>query len=494
MEMEEEQTKGRNRRKGERKGGGGRDPHIFQLPFLEEEDEEEREDEDEEEEPNMGINRASSVASVVSVASVAIAGEIGNTVETASTNETTTTDDNDDNSIGKPVPDPTQPTSAESWAEWKAQFQQDFQSILSSTLPGAFAIPVDEKYFQCCKYNKFPRELAYVLRLPLRFVLCKGKLVGCTLNRGDCEVLVKEINKYWKQAGIQFFLIDEVEVKYFLDRDYYGKSLYELREGINSLARGPDGKMAGKEQRRDIFLQHLMKDRSFDSMEAFNVWVFDFIGNTSQGVSIDRDTHTVIIGQRSNKGYPEITVRPLDCLGKTISHELGHALSLEHLIQRPFSCGTARNDSGMRNIMEGGSDVKGGGGGHLDDWQILQARGEACRIMQSTVHKQLIKHKDWKRNKSGTVDPADMSWQFQDIVTYWVLLLFPILSLLAIAYYAVVNNSTYGYIVLIIASLLLLFFGTEWTAPQPPPHAEAVSTSSIESEIEIDALSTKKHN
>ena len=64
----------------------------------------------------------------------------------------------------------------------------------------------------------------------------------------------------------------------------------------------------------------------------------------------------------------------------------------------------------------------------------------------------------------------------------------------AIAYYAVVNNSTYGYIVLIIASLLLLFFGTEWTAPQPPPHAEAVSTSSIESEIEIDALSTKKHN
>ena len=238
------------------RGGKGPNPHIFQIPFLEEEDEEV--EEEYEKESEEVVNRTTRMAIVTRVEST---GDVNNNVDTASTNETATTDDNEENgSGGKALSEDCRLTSAESWSQWKNQFRQDFQKINNSTLPGAFAVPVDEKYFQCCKHNKFPRELAHVLRLPLRFVLCRGKLVGCTLQRSDCEMLVKEINKYWKQAGIQFFLIDEVHVSYALDKDYHGMSLYELREGINSLARGPDGKMTGKDKRRKIFLHHLMKN------------------------------------------------------------------------------------------------------------------------------------------------------------------------------------------------------------------------------------------
>jgi len=178
------------------------------------------------------------------------------------------------------------------------------------------------------------------------------------------------------------------------------------------------------------------------------------------------ESHTIIIGQRSNKGYQQITVRPLKCLGKTMAHELGHALSLEHLIQRPFSCGSARNDSGLKNLMEGGSDAKGGGGGHLDDWQILQARGEACRFMQSSLHTQFIKYKSWNAKKSLVADSSEHStWQFWDMAIYWFLLLAPMTILFAVAYYSIVNDSFEGYVILICLCLLLLLFGVEWTPP-----------------------------
>ena len=480
--MREERGNGRRREKGARKDDNerkrGRSPHIFQLPFLEEEEKEEEVDG----EIDIRVEKAMSVSNVQSAA---IALDANMNAETVSTNETVTTDDNEENG-----PDEKSPSercqlasaSTESWSQWKAQYREDFHRVNNSSVPGAFAISIDEKYFQCCKFNKFPRESAYILRLPLRFVLCRGKLVGCTLTRKDCEAIVVEINRCWRQAGIQFFLIDEVYVNYAPDNDYNGMSLYEIREGINNLARGPDGRMAGKEKRRDIFLRHLMKDRDFDSMEAFNVWIFDFIGNTSQGVCIDRETHTVIIGQRSNKGYPEITNRPLDCLGKTISHELGHALSLEHLLQRPFSCGSARNDSGFKNLMEGGNDAKGGGGSYLDDWQILEARGEACRIMQCATHTQFIKFKNWKGQKENGDDSSqDANWQVWDSMIYWLLLVTPICILGAIAYYSIVNDSTNGYAALATACLMLLYFGVEWTPSEHKNGDEVIDLNKIKS-------------
>jgi len=131
-----------------------------------------------------------------------------------------------------------------------------------------------------------------------------------------------------------------------------------------------------------IFLNHLMKKPPFDPTEAYNIWIYDFIGQDSQGVAISRETHQIIVGQRSTKGYEKITVRPIDCLGKTMAHELGHALSLEHLISKPFHCGAPRNDDSRKNLMSGGSDKSGGGGEHLDDWQIVSARGEAVRTIR----------------------------------------------------------------------------------------------------------------
>ena len=60
-----------------------------------------------------------------------------------------------------------------------------------------------------------------------------------------------------------------------------------------------------------------------------------------------------------------------------MAHELGHALHLGHPRQQAFWDGTPHNVSGQPNVMEGGADCNGGGGEHLEDWQICMARAAA---------------------------------------------------------------------------------------------------------------------
>ena len=97
-------------------------------------------------------------------------------------------------------------------------------------------------------------------------------------------------------------------------------------------------------------------------------------------------TSTVHIGAWTTKGFPQPTERKAEYVGRTLCHELGHALSLKHTSKRVWSDGCfmagshARVFEGkasarpFRNVMAGASDAKGGAGGHLEPWQIIQAR------------------------------------------------------------------------------------------------------------------------
>ena len=81
--------------------------------------------------------------------------------------------------------------------------------------------------------------------------------------------------------------------------------------------------------------------RSQLGTNLFHIYIYPFIGNTSQGNAMrDFGFHTVV-GSWSNKhnggGVParrKNTESPSNCvdgsLGRTIAHELGHVLSLQH--------------------------------------------------------------------------------------------------------------------------------------------------------------------
>lgn len=118
------------------------------------------------------------------------------------------------------------------------------------------------------------------------------------------------------------------------------------------------------------------------SSNTYDIFLLDSIGNTLQGMCICRTTHTIVMGERSNKGYATLAPRPHSCLAKTMAHELGHALNLEHTRNKCFVVDQSpRSCSGNPNLMEGGMDSTGGGGYFLEMWQISLARDEAKRFL-----------------------------------------------------------------------------------------------------------------
>ena len=92
------------------------------------------------------------------------------------------------------------------------------------------------------------------------------------------------------------------------------------------------------------------------------------------------------MGARSSKGYCVPTMRPVQCLGKTCAHELGHALGLDHPKGCFFSNGVSCTQKfGDNNLMTGGADNRGGGGCSLEEWQILVARETAEQFLSQTT-------------------------------------------------------------------------------------------------------------
>mmetsp|Transcript_6433 Transcript_6433/g.9349 ORF Transcript_6433/g.9349 Transcript_6433/m.9349 type:complete len:327 (+) Transcript_6433:125-1105(+) len=257
--------------------------------------------------------------------------------------------------------------------------------------PGYFAKKRDEAQFYyeiCCLYSierNIIQNLAPILSLPLIIYVLRSNYnddsssvlnLGCSnaLNKESMNHIVQGLNNYWMQASIKFEPVNiiDLETKGILPVEFESDA-----NEIISKGRGLRG-----QDRKSFFINKLLRTLKLSlntSQIIFNhhyeVWFMDTIGDTLQGVCIDRRNRTIIMGERSTKGYKNLTARPHECLAKTMAHELGHALGLNHPKGMKFKDG--KNRSNKNNLMTGGKDSMGGGGHFLENWQMLLARSHA---------------------------------------------------------------------------------------------------------------------
>ena len=160
------------------------------------------------------------------------------------------------------------------------------------------------------------------------------------------QTIITELNTIWKQANIKW-AIDSIPEEPIFETD-------NLQEKINYvLESNRDGPFPDRLTYLEDFTQpgsRIEKDE--DGSFFFHVYLFPFTGNTRQGTAIRWRNNNEIsfletfIGTWSNKhnngGVPEKCLLIEDqnefvrgSLSRTIAHELGHLLTLQHDLCSP---------------------------------------------------------------------------------------------------------------------------------------------------------------
>jgi len=152
------------------------------------------------------------------------------------------------------------------------------------------------------------------------------------------EIIMPEVNAIWSQANIKWVIesiITESVVK--------GQSYEESIAFIASTKRDSAGH---SDSDRLPHLYSLMQPKNMSKAEEldknlFHIYLFPFIGNTSQGNAMRPFNWSTVVGTWTNKfnrgGTPEKAILIEDhnafkrgSLSRTIAHEIGHVLNLQH--------------------------------------------------------------------------------------------------------------------------------------------------------------------
>ncbi|MFO7622201.1 MAG: hypothetical protein R6W81_13205 [Bacteroidales bacterium] len=152
------------------------------------------------------------------------------------------------------------------------------------------------------------------------------------------EIIMPEVNAIWSQANIKWVIesiIKENAVK--------GESYEESIAFIASTKRDSAGH---SDSARLPHLYSLMQPKNMSTPEEldenlFHIYLFPFIGNTSQGNAMRPFNWSTVVGTWTNKfnrgGTPEKVLLTEDhdsfkrgSLSRTIAHEIGHVLNLKH--------------------------------------------------------------------------------------------------------------------------------------------------------------------
>lgn len=184
------------------------------------------------------------------------------------------------------------------------------------------------------------------------------------------ETVIPEINAIWDQAKIEW------DIESVIEEDVVKDAYYE--QSINFIANCVRDEAGHADPERLPLLYSMMQPQyrsKADELDRnlFHLYIFPFVGNTSQGNAMKDFNWHCVVGSWSNKhnggGTPEKTflveyhnefVR--GSLARTASHELGHVLNLQHN-QCTYNC-----------LMGGDSD-----GYLLTKAQVTEARYQAMK-------------------------------------------------------------------------------------------------------------------
>lgn len=183
------------------------------------------------------------------------------------------------------------------------------------------------------------------------------------------EEILPEINKIWEQAGIKWV------IESIIEEDVVKTSKYE--ESIRFIINTQRDSNGNSDPARLPHLYSFMQPQYLSKEEEigenlFHIYFFPFIGNTSQGNAMREFNFHSVVGTWTNKhnngGIPEKTLVTENhntfnrgSLSRTIAHEIGHVLNLNH------------NECSERCLM-GGRNTDGY---LLNDNQRIKSRLEA---------------------------------------------------------------------------------------------------------------------
>ncbi len=160
------------------------------------------------------------------------------------------------------------------------------------------------------------------------------------------RVLLPEVNRIWAPARIRWRLESVREEQVVRTATYERDKAHVLATGRNSMGRADPSRLPALHRMMDERTRATPEDAGA-GMSLFHVYLFPFIGNTSQGNAMRGFDFNTVVGVWSNKHKRHRPMQaycapqrrsltePWDAfqvgsVGQSVAHELGHVLGLRH--------------------------------------------------------------------------------------------------------------------------------------------------------------------